>query len=150
MAKLSTLLSIQYYKLYSSSRNLKGESNLFFWPMSIAIVAVAAILTVRSRKKSSVALSDRLISKNEIKKIRVGECTQFLTDWVFFHLFEKKGGKCTKIWYFWVLFKKYDLKKYIFSDRPTQIFRNSSWGNPAIFFFWPHAWKVSYCTFGWF
>ena len=35
-----------------------------------------------------------------------------------FHLFEKKGGKCTQMWYFWVLFKNIIKKNFQTIDRP--------------------------------
>ena len=47
---------------------------------------------------------------------------------VFYLFFKKKGRKCTQILYLWVLSNTNYLKKYIFSDQPTQIFRNFTWG----------------------
>ena len=70
----------------------------------------------RPRKKCCVALSDRSISKNKIKKIRVRNAAIFfffffffLSDWVFFHLFGEKRVKnkpkfCTFFRFFFFFF----------------------------------------------
>ena len=55
------------------------------------------------------------------------QCTQFLSDYVFFHLFfSENRWKMLPNFVFLGALKKIIKKKYIFSDRPTQIFRNST------------------------
>ena len=73
--------------------------------------------------------------KIKLKRLGSGMHPNFGQIGCVFTFFEnKKGGKCTQILNFGC-FKKMIIKKYIFSNRPTQIFRNPTWGQHNNFLF---------------
>ena len=106
-----------------------AENNHVFFSVASDTLAGICDLFLMPRKKNVVLPS----ATDQSPKIKLKhwdrECAQFLLDWVFFHFFEKKGGKCTQIWCFGCL-KNIIEKK----NRPTDP-NTPLEGNTTTFFF---------------
>ena len=98
-------------------------------------------------KNCCVALSNQPISKNKFKKLGLGMHPIFVKLSVFSPFLRKRWKNAPKFCTFGCFLKKW-LEKYFPTDRPTQIFRNFTWGQHNNFLFWPYMQPLSSLSFG--